>query len=134
MGRVIIGMDPHKRSATIEVINDREKVLAEGRLGTDREGACHHYRPFLQWLTADGVKIGLRLASSDSTADECTEASGLLRASFGLGTTDDDGDFLAPRWRRSSPAPDPKRMISPKADTSMTSCQIDKNIRYAHDR
>ena len=38
MGRVIIGMDPHKRSATIEVINDREQVLAQGRFGTDRDG------------------------------------------------------------------------------------------------
>ena len=38
MARVIIGMDPHKRSATIEVINDREKVLAQGRFGTDRDG------------------------------------------------------------------------------------------------
>ena len=38
MGQVIIGMDPHKRSATIEVINDREMVLAQGRFGTDRAG------------------------------------------------------------------------------------------------
>src|SRR5437762_1914128 len=38
MGRVIIGMDPHKRSATIEIINEREKVLAQGRFGTDRDG------------------------------------------------------------------------------------------------
>lgn len=38
MARVIIGMDPHKRSATIEIINDREKVLARGRFGTDRDG------------------------------------------------------------------------------------------------
>src|SRR6476469_4892417 len=38
MGQVIIGMDPHKRSATIEIINDREKVLAQGRFGTDRGG------------------------------------------------------------------------------------------------
>src|SRR5258706_11537535 len=38
MGRVVIGMDPHKRSATIEVINDREKVLARGRYGTDTSG------------------------------------------------------------------------------------------------
>jgi transposase len=28
MGHVIIGMDPHKRSATIEIINDRERVRA----------------------------------------------------------------------------------------------------------
>ena len=31
MGRVVIGMDPHKRSATIEVIDERERVLAKGR-------------------------------------------------------------------------------------------------------
>jgi transposase len=35
---VIIGMDPHKRSATIEIINEREKVLAQARFGTDRDG------------------------------------------------------------------------------------------------
>ena len=38
MGHVIIGMDPHKRSATIEVIDAPEKVLAQGRFGTDRDG------------------------------------------------------------------------------------------------
>ena len=38
MGSVIIGMDPHKRSATIEVIDQAEKVLAQGRFGTDTDG------------------------------------------------------------------------------------------------
>jgi transposase len=38
VGRVIIGMDPHKRSATIEVIDDGENVLAQGRFGTDTAG------------------------------------------------------------------------------------------------
>ena len=35
---VIIGMDPHKRSATIEVIDDRGQVLAAGKYGTDKAG------------------------------------------------------------------------------------------------
>lgn len=35
---VIIGMDPHKRSATIEVIDDRARVLQVGRFGTDKAG------------------------------------------------------------------------------------------------
>jgi hypothetical protein len=35
-------MDPHKRSAT--VINGREKILAQGRFGTDRDG----YRTMLK--------------------------------------------------------------------------------------
>jgi transposase len=38
MGRVVIGMDPHKRSATIEVIDGRERILAQGRFGTDTDG------------------------------------------------------------------------------------------------
>jgi transposase len=38
VGAVIIGMDPHKRSATIEVIDERENVLAQGRFGTDTAG------------------------------------------------------------------------------------------------
>lgn len=33
---VIIGMDPHKRSATIEVVDDLGMVLAAGRYGTDK--------------------------------------------------------------------------------------------------
>jgi hypothetical protein len=37
-------MDPHKRSATIEIINDREKILAQGRFTTDRDG----YRTMLK--------------------------------------------------------------------------------------
>src|SRR5215813_7417882 len=35
---VIIGMDPHKRSATIEVIDERGRVLAAGRFATDAAG------------------------------------------------------------------------------------------------
>jgi transposase len=38
MGRVVIGMDPHKRSATIEVIDEREQVPAKGRFGTGAAG------------------------------------------------------------------------------------------------
>jgi transposase len=35
---VIIGMDPHKASATIEVIDEHGVVISRGRFGTDREG------------------------------------------------------------------------------------------------
>jgi transposase len=36
--RVVIGMDPHKRSATIEVMTANEEVLGDGRFGTDEAG------------------------------------------------------------------------------------------------
>jgi transposase len=35
---VIIGMDPHKRSATIEVIDRAGRAVAVGRFGTDKAG------------------------------------------------------------------------------------------------
>ena len=35
---VIIGMGPHKRSATIEIIDSNAKILATGRYGTDTAG------------------------------------------------------------------------------------------------
>ncbi|WP_228838520.1 IS110 family transposase [Nocardia amamiensis] len=35
---VIIGMDPHKRSATIEIIDQSSTVLATGRYSTDTTG------------------------------------------------------------------------------------------------
>ena len=38
VGRVVIGMDPHKRSATIEVMTGEEMILGKGRFGTDRDG------------------------------------------------------------------------------------------------
>jgi transposase len=41
---VIIGMDPHKRSATVEVIDEQANVLAAGRYGTDKAGYAEMLR------------------------------------------------------------------------------------------
>src|ERR1700712_2788925 len=38
MNHVIIGVDPHKLSATIEVVDEHEKLLGSGRFTTDRAG------------------------------------------------------------------------------------------------
>src|SRR4051794_10671487 len=38
MDRVIIGVDPHKLSATVEVVDREEKVLGSGRFSTDHAG------------------------------------------------------------------------------------------------
>ena len=48
-GRVVIGMDPHKRSATIEVMTADEAVVGGGRFGTDREGYKAMRRHAQQW-------------------------------------------------------------------------------------
>jgi hypothetical protein len=37
-GSVVIGMDPHKRSVTIEVMAGDETILGGGRFTTDVEG------------------------------------------------------------------------------------------------
>lgn len=67
MGRVVIGMDPHKRSATIEVLDEREKVLATGRFGTDREGyrdllAAGRRWPERVWAVEGCQDVGRHLA------------------------------------------------------------------------
>jgi transposase len=46
---VVIGMDPHKRSATIEVMTADESVVGGGRFGTDREGYAAMVRYARQW-------------------------------------------------------------------------------------
>src|SRR3989337_1236479 len=38
MEHVIIGVDPHKLSATIEVVDDHERFLGSGRFTTDQAG------------------------------------------------------------------------------------------------
>jgi transposase len=77
MAKVFIGVDPHKVSATIEVVDPQETVLAAGRFGTDRagynamrktvarwpdrvwavEGSNGAGRPLAQRLLADGERV-----------------------------------------------------------------------------
>jgi transposase len=46
---VVIGMDPHKRSVTIEVIRADEVVLGGGRFATDAAGYAELLRYLQQW-------------------------------------------------------------------------------------
>jgi transposase len=75
--KVFIGVDPHKLSATIEVVDDHETVLATGRFATDKagyaamrrhvaayrervwavEGSNGAGRPLAQRLLADGEHV-----------------------------------------------------------------------------
>ncbi len=45
--QVVIGMDPHKRSVTIEVMTAEEQVLGGGRFGTDTNG----FEAMLEYVT-----------------------------------------------------------------------------------
>jgi transposase len=49
MSTVIIGMDPHKRSATIEVMDSDESVLGRGRYGTHSSGYAAMVRAVRHW-------------------------------------------------------------------------------------
>jgi transposase len=67
MSTVVIGMDPHKRSATIEVMAGDETVLGTGRYGTDAPGyramlrAARHW-PQRTWAIEGCQGIGRHLA------------------------------------------------------------------------
>jgi transposase len=67
MGRVVIGMDPHKRSATIEVIDVGERVLTQGRYGTDTDGyqtmlAAGRRFPDRVWAVEGCAGVGRHIA------------------------------------------------------------------------
>jgi transposase len=49
MGRVVIGMDPHKRSVSIEVRDEREVLRATARFGTDTANYRAMLRVAKQW-------------------------------------------------------------------------------------
>ena len=77
MEKIVIGVDPHKLSATIEVVDHHEKMLASGRFTTDKtgyaamrkhvaawpdrvwavEGSNGTGRPLAQRLLADGEHV-----------------------------------------------------------------------------
>jgi transposase len=77
MKKIVIGVDPHKLSVTIEVVDDHETVLAAGRFSTDQagyaamrkhvaawpertwavEGSNGAGRPLAQRLLADGEQV-----------------------------------------------------------------------------
>jgi transposase len=67
MKHVVIGVDPHKLSATIEVVDGRERMLGSGRFATDRAGytAMTRYAkawPEREWAVEGANGVGRRLA------------------------------------------------------------------------
>jgi transposase len=68
MSRVVIGMDPHKHSATIEIMAFDEAVLGGGRFGTDAPGFAAmlaRVRPWPErvWAVEGCQGIGRHLAN-----------------------------------------------------------------------
>jgi transposase len=72
--RVVIGMDPHKRSVTIEVMTADEAVLGGGRFGTDVDGFRAMTEYVKQWpdrvwaiegCNGIGRHIAMRLLAED---------------------------------------------------------------------
>ena len=101
MAKVFIGVDPHKLSATIEVVDEHETVLTAGRFGTDKagyaamrkavawwpdrvwavEGSSGAGRPLAQHLLADGeyvldvpAKLSARARAFDTGHNRKTDA------------------------------------------------------------
>jgi transposase len=47
--KIVIGVDPHKLSVTIEVLDNREQVLATGRFATDNAGYAAMRKHVAAW-------------------------------------------------------------------------------------
>ena len=106
MGRVVIGVDPHKASNTVVVIDAQERVLAQQRFANDRAGyrsmktfaRAHRDRV---WAVegARGVGAGLAqrlVAEGEPVLDVPARLSARVRAlGGGSGRKTDDADAFA---------------------------------------
>ena len=54
MPRVVIGMDPHKRTATIEVMTADETIVGGGQFTTDTDGYTAMLDYARQWPSGRG--------------------------------------------------------------------------------
>jgi hypothetical protein len=144
VARVMIGTDPHKRSATIEVRDEREILLATGRFGMDKTG----YRQLLgyvrQWPTrtwavegANGVGLPGRGVAADQAGAGTPCPAGEYYPGFlaafaagagvrgGLSTT-----RLASREARAVLAIAP----SPTDGLSVSKARVETALRHLFDR
>ena len=80
MRQVIIGVDPHKLSATIEVLDEHERVLCKGRYSTDQAGYAGMRDSVRQWperlwaiegATGVGQPLAQRLLEAGDTSSMC---------------------------------------------------------------
>ena len=75
---VIIGVDPHKMSATIEVVDPNERLLGTGRFGTDQAGYAAMQRYVKQWphrtWAVEGANGAGRPLASDSSPPVSTSS------------------------------------------------------------
>jgi len=75
MSKVIIGVDPHKLSVTIEVVDDRENALGSGRFTTDKAGfaalrKCVQQWSEREWAVEGSLGVGRPLAQRLMEAGE----------------------------------------------------------------
>jgi transposase len=106
MSRVVIGMDPHKRSVTIEVMAPDETVLDSGHYATDGPGYAALLRHAKQWpdrvwavegCSGTGRHVATRLlADGEQVVDVPPKLSARVRVfSTAQGRKTDDTDAYA---------------------------------------
>jgi transposase len=103
MASVVIGVDPHKRSATIAVLDQRERLLGQGRFGTDNTGyqamlAAAAAWPRRVWAVEGcngvGKHLSQRLVASGETVVD-VPATRVFSTGHGRKTDDTDARSVA---------------------------------------
>ena len=96
MNAVVIGMDSHKRSATIEVMACNEAVLDRGRYGTDASGYRAMLRAVRRWQERTGWSRAARAVQPTLRARLAMRA--IWPARFAGGPFPGEGSWSFPAW------------------------------------
>ena len=80
--QVVIGMDPHKRSVTVEVMEADETIVGHGRFGTDVAGFAQLVGFVFAVVGTAGFAFGITALGLTATAFALVAA--FLNAAFGI--------------------------------------------------
>jgi hypothetical protein len=81
MEQIIIGVDPHKLSATIEVVDAHERLLGSGRFATDRTGYAAMRKYAKAWPERVWAVEGANGARSETSASPGGHCGASLKSS-----------------------------------------------------
>ena len=140
---MIIGVDPHKMSVTIEVVDTHERLLGSGRFDTTNTGYAAMQRYVKQWphrvwavegANGAGRPLAQRLVAAGERSSMCRRSSRRGCGSSTPATTARPTPWMRTRSRSSRSAPTGLRVVVEDGELEALRMLTDRRDELAHQR